>query len=36
VAVAKVKHAPYDTIGLVAERNSAGWKIVSLVSSVDH
>lgn len=35
VAILRLKHAPRDTIGLIAERTSSGWKLVELVSVVD-
>jgi hypothetical protein len=36
VAVAKLKHAPYDTLGVVAEQGDSGWKVIAIVSTVDH
>ena len=36
VAIAKLRHAPYDTVGVVAENTADGWKVISIVSAVDH
>ncbi|HEY3178212.1 MAG TPA: DUF6765 family protein [Casimicrobiaceae bacterium] len=36
VATAKFRHAPYDIVGVVAERIDGQWKVVSIVSAVDH
>jgi hypothetical protein len=36
MAVAKFRHAPYDIVGVVAERIGASWRVVSIVSTVDH
>jgi hypothetical protein len=36
VAVAKLKHAPYDSIGVVGEQIGGRWKIVGIVGAVDH
>ena len=36
VAVAKFRHAPYDTVAVVAERMDRRWRVVSVVSVVDH
>jgi len=35
IAVARLKHAPRDTIGLVAEKSASGWTLVDVVSVVD-
>lgn len=36
IAVAKLRHAPYDEIGVIAEKQAGGWKAVRLVSAVNH
>jgi hypothetical protein len=36
VAVVKFRHAPYDTLGVIAERRDGRWRVVSVVSVVDH
>jgi hypothetical protein len=36
VAVAKLLHAPYDTLGVVAENVAGNWKVIAIVSAVDH
>lgn len=36
IAVARLKHAPYDTVGWIAERAEHGWILVDMVSLVDH
>ncbi|RCW68545.1 hypothetical protein [Pseudorhodoferax soli] len=35
VALLRLKHAPYDTVGLVAEHGAGGWRLIKLVSVVD-
>ncbi|HEX2547499.1 MAG TPA: hypothetical protein VHL79_21630 [Ramlibacter sp.] len=35
IAVARLKHAPRDTIGLLAEKTSSGWRLVDLVFVID-
>ncbi|MBH2008562.1 MAG: hypothetical protein I8H71_02560 [Xanthomonadaceae bacterium] len=35
IAVARLKHAPRDTIGLVAEKSGSGWALVDVMSVVD-
>ena len=35
IAVARLKHAPRDTIGLVAEKSASGWTLVDVVAVVD-
>lgn len=35
LAILRLKHAPYDTVGLIAEREGGEWKLVQLVSAVD-
>jgi hypothetical protein len=35
VAVMRLKHAPRDTIGLLAEKSAGGWTLVDVVSVVD-
>ena len=34
IAIAKLRHAPYDTIGWVIERREKGWLLVDVVASV--
>jgi hypothetical protein len=34
VAIAKLRHAPYDSIGWVIERRANGWTLVDVVASV--
>jgi hypothetical protein len=36
VAVAKFRHAPYDTVAVVSEKVDGRWRIVSIASVVDH
>ena len=36
VATAKFRHAPYDIVGVVAEGVAGQWKVLSIVSAVDH
>ena len=36
VAIAKLKHAPYDSIGVVAENTAGHWKVIAIVGTVDH
>jgi hypothetical protein len=36
VAVVKFRHAPYDTVAVVAERRNDRWRVTSIVSTVDH
>jgi hypothetical protein len=36
LAVTKFRHAPYDVVGVVAERVDATWRVMSIVSAVDH
>jgi hypothetical protein len=35
IAVARLKHAPRDTIGFVAEKSASGWTLVDVTSVVD-
>ena len=35
VAIMKLRHAPYDTIGWIIERKANGWRLVDVVASVD-
>ena len=34
IAIAKLRHAPYDTIGWIIERRENGWSLVDVVASV--
>ena len=36
VAIAKLRHAPYDTVGVVAERVDGSWAVVAIVGVADH
>jgi hypothetical protein len=36
VAVAKFRHAPYDTVAVVSEKLDGRWRIVSIAPLVDH
>ena len=36
VAVVKFRHVPYDTLGVVAERIGGRWRVMSIVSVIDH
>ncbi|HEX4584880.1 MAG TPA: DUF6765 family protein [Burkholderiaceae bacterium] len=36
VAVAKLRHVPYDSVGVVAEKIDGRWRVTSIVSVVDH
>ena len=35
VAITRLRHAPYDTLGWIAERGNSGWRLVAVVSAVD-
>lgn len=35
VAIARLRHAPYDTLAWIAERGNSGWRLVAMVSAVD-
>ena len=35
IAIGRLKHAPYDTVGWIAERQGDRWVLVNMVSSVD-
>jgi hypothetical protein len=35
-AMTKLRHLPYDTIAIVAEKFDAGWAIVGVTATVDH
>lgn len=36
VAIAKLRHLPYDTIGVVAEQIGGTWRVISIAAAVDH
>lgn len=36
VAIAKLRHAPYDTVGVVAENVKGSWAVVAVVGVADH
>jgi hypothetical protein len=36
IAVLKLRHAPYDELGLVAEKQQGSWRLVRLISAVNH
>jgi len=36
VAVVKFRHVPYDTLGVIAEQIGGRWRVMSIVSVVDH
>jgi hypothetical protein len=36
VAVLKFHHVPYDTLAVIAERIDGRWRVISIVSAVDH
>lgn len=36
VAITKLRHLPYDTLGVVGERVGGEWKVIALVGVVDH
>jgi len=36
IAIARLRHAPYDTVGWIAERRGARWVLVDMVAMVDH
>lgn len=36
MAIARLKHAPYDAVGWIAERSEQGWVLIEMVSVVDH
>ena len=35
IAIARLKHAPYDTVGWIAEQRGDRWVLIDMVSSVD-
>jgi hypothetical protein len=35
IAITRLRHAPYDTLGVIAERDSRGWVLVDVVFTVD-
>jgi len=36
IAVAKFRHAPYDTLAVVAEKIEGRWRVVSIESAIEH
>jgi hypothetical protein len=36
VAVVKFRHAPYDTVAVIAEKRNGRWRVTSIVSTMDH
>ena len=36
VAIAKLRHAPYDTVGVVAENMAGRWRVIGIVGAADH
>lgn len=36
VAITKLRHAPYDSVAVTAEQVNGQWRIVSILSTVDH
>jgi hypothetical protein len=36
IAVAKLRHLPYDEIGVIAQKQGASWRAVRIVSAVNH
>lgn len=36
VAVVKLRHAPYDTVGVIAEKMDGRWRVIDLVSTIEH
>lgn len=35
LAVARLRHAPYDSVGWIAEQQAEGWRLVDMVAMVD-
>jgi hypothetical protein len=35
LAIARLRHAPYDTVGWIAERSGERWVLVDMVAAVD-
>jgi hypothetical protein len=35
IAIARLKHAPYDTVGFIAQRSNGAWRLSDLVGVVD-
>ena len=35
IAIARLRHAPYDTIGWIAQRAQSGWVLAAMVSAPD-
>lgn len=36
IAVVKLRHLPYDELGLIAEKQPGGWRLVRLIAAVNH
>lgn len=36
IAVAKLRHVPYDELGVIAERDGGQWRVVDLIAVVSH
>jgi hypothetical protein len=36
VAITKLRHTPYDSLAVVAEKTDGKWRVVSILSTVDH
>ena len=36
IAVTKFRHAPYNVVGVISENIDAQWRVISIVSTVDH
>jgi hypothetical protein len=36
IAVTKLRHAPYDIVGVISENINDQWRVTSIVSTVDH
>jgi len=36
LAMTRLKHAPYDTVGWIAEKSESGWKLTGVVAVVEH
>jgi hypothetical protein len=36
VAITKLRHIPYDSLAVTADQTDGKWRIVSILSTVDH
>lgn len=36
IAIMRLNHLPYDSVGLIAEHTASGWKLIDVLVAVDH